>query len=342
MTRRAGTLALLFLHFCLTLSPAAWGADRARVVVAGSERGMGAQIVRDIGRLIARPAGIAFDLHYSSGSTDTLLRLSEGRGAQFAVLQADVAEAFLGAAERGSAEAGQLIAPLRVIAPLYDEELVFVVRADSPLEYVHDIANARINLGPALGGSALSVSTLYRLMFGTALPEGQSSFHGHRDALVKLTEQTVDVVAFVAPRPAPLLAEMKPQARQFVKLLKFDPRHPSAAGATRVYAATTIPAASYPNLLHIDLAALAVKLYLVSHGSHDALAARLGRAWCRYAPAAEDPIALREIKPALPPLAPGWQYAAAFAQEMRNCGATTGTPPAPCTAEDRGLGRCGR
>lgn len=328
MTVRAGTLGLLFLHLCFALNPAAWSADRVRVILAGSERSIGAQIMRDIGRHIARPADIAFEMRYSTGSTDTLLRLREGSGAQFALLQADVAEAFLGAAARGSAEAGLLMAPLRVIAPLHEEEISFIVRADSPLNYVHEIAGARINLGPSLGGSALSVSTLYRLMFGTALPEQQSSFHAHHDALVKLTENSVDVVAFVAPRPAPLLAEMKPEARRFVKLLKFDPQHASAAAVTRVYGATTIPAASYPNLLSADLPALAVKIYLVSHGSNDALETRLGSAWCRYLPGlgAAGHAALRDLKPALLPLAPGWQYAPAFARELRACNLTGKTP----------------
>lgn len=317
----AGPFIPLLYLICALLPALAWSADHVRVVVAGSEHSMGAQIVRDIGKTIAQPANIAFDLHYSSGSTDSLLRLKDGSGLQFALLQADLADAFLGAAARGSAEAGKLIAPARVIAPLYDEEIIFVVRSDSPLNFVHDIVNARINLGPSLGGSALTVSNLYRLMFGKALPEQQSSFHPHQEALADLTEKTVDVVAFVASRPAQLLAEMKPAARRFVKLLKFDPRHASAAAVTRVYSATRIPAATYPNLLTADLPALAVNIYLVRYGSNDALEARFGSAWCHYLPKlrAKGHSAIRDLKPVPPALAPGWQYAPAFAQKLVGC-----------------------
>ena len=41
-----------------------------------------------------------------------------------------------------------MIRPLRVIMPLYNEEIYFIVRADSPLNYVHEIKDAKINVGP--------------------------------------------------------------------------------------------------------------------------------------------------------------------------------------------------
>ncbi|MBK7767747.1 MAG: hypothetical protein IPI44_17800 [Sulfuritalea sp.] len=99
---------------------------------------------------MAKPADIEFDVRHSPGSADALLRLREGSSLQFAVLQADVAEAVLGAAARGNIEAGQLLAPLRVMAPLH-EEIYFIVRNDSPLNFVHEIATARINVGPLRG-----------------------------------------------------------------------------------------------------------------------------------------------------------------------------------------------
>ena len=35
-----------------------------------------------------------------------------------------------------------IIRPLRVIVPLYNEEIYFIVRADSPLNFVHEIRDA--------------------------------------------------------------------------------------------------------------------------------------------------------------------------------------------------------
>ncbi len=343
MTGDALALRLLLGLLCCMLAPAVWSADRVRLIVAGSERSTNAQVVRDIAKHVAKPADIEFDVRHSPGSADALLRLREGGGLQFAVLQADVAEAFLGAAARGNIEAGQLFAPLRVIAPLHEEEIYFIVRNDSPLNFVHEIENARINVGLLRGDTALTVATLYRLMFNAALPEQQTSFHSHQNALVKLTEQTVDVVAVVAPQPARLLTDMTPEARRFVKLLKFDPKHPGAGEVLKVYSATTVPAANYPNLLDQDLSALAVRTYLVSHGRNDAVQARFASAWCQNLPRlrAEGPPGLRGLELTPQPLAAGWLYSRSFEREVAACIAGKRAPAEPCSQDERVLGLCG-
>ena len=343
MRTHAGTRRLLLGFLCGLLTSTAWSADKLRLVVAGSERSTNAQVVRDIAKHVAKPADIEFDVRHSPGSADALMRLREGSGLQFAVLQADLAEAVLGAAARGNIEAGQLLAPLRVMAPLHEEEIYFIVRSNSPLNFVHEIENARINVGPLRGDTALAVSTLYRLMFDTALPEPQTSFHSHQNALVKLTEQTVDVVALVAPQPARLLADMKSEARRFVKLLKFDPRHRGAGGPLKVYSARVIPAANYPNLLDEDLSALAVRIYLVSHGRNDVVQARFANAWCQNLPRlrSEGHPALRGLELAVPPLANGWYYSRPFERELGACIDGKRAPAESCSLEERALGLCG-
>lgn len=343
MTPRTATLRLLLGVLCGTLTTAAWSGDRVRITVAGSERSTNAQIVRDIAKFVAKPADIELEVRHSTSSADTLQRLRDGGGQQFAVLPADVAEAFLGAAARGNIEAGQLLAPLRVIAPLREEEIYFLARSDSPMNFVHEIEHARINLGPLHGSTALSVATLYRLMFDAAIPDALTSFHSHQEALVKLTERSVDVVALIAPQPARLLADMKPEARRFVKLLKFDPNHPGAAATLKVYSARTIAAANYPNLLAEDLSALAVNIYLVSHGRNDVLQARFADAWCQNLPRlrAEGHPTLRGLAPALPRLVAGWHYSRPFERELSACLEDKRAPAESCSQEDRALGLCG-
>jgi len=90
----------------------------------------------------------------------------------------------------------------------------------------------------------------YRLRFGGALPEAKTTFLTHENALVELIEdKSVDVVAIVAGQPAKLLADMKPEAKQFIKLLKLDPAQASTRAALQAYFPATIGAASYPNIL---------------------------------------------------------------------------------------------
>lgn len=343
MKHTAFSLRLFFGLLCWMSIPTASAADRVRIFVDGSERGINAQIARDIATLVAKPADIELDLRHSAGSSDTLARLREGSGQQFALLPADVAEALLAAAARGNIDAARRFAPIRVIAPLHEEDIYFMVRSDSPLNFVHEIQHARINLGPLHSSTALTVATLYRLMFDTAIDERHTSFLSHQDALVKLTEGTVDVVALVSPQPARLLADMKPEARRFVKLLKFDPAHPGAGKALKVYSAKTIPAANYLNLLVADLPVLAVKVYLVSYGRNDALQMRFADSWCQNLPRlrVEGHSALSGLEPGLPPLLPGWSYAQPFERGMRACMEGKRAPVESCSQEERALGLCG-
>lgn len=343
MTHRFFLLDLLFWGALWLLVPSASGADRVRIVVDGTERGTNASIARSIATHVAKPAGIDLEMRYSNGPYDTLVRLREGSGQQFAVLQADVAPAFAGAAARGSLEAGELLAPVRVIAPLAEEDIYFVARSDSPFQFVHEVQNARINVGPLNSSTALSVANLYRLMFDSALPEQRTTFHSHQSALIKLTEQNLDVVALVAPRPARLLAEMTSEARRFVKLLKFDAGHPSASSLLKVYSSTTAPAANYPNLLDDELPVLTVGIYLVSHGRNDGIQSRFANSWCQNLPRLRDQghPALRGLDLALPPLTAGWHYSRPFENELTACAARRPARAESCSQEDRALGLCG-
>lgn len=344
--KRIKPLRSLLILLCCLQAGFASGADRIRIHAAGPESDAQMQMARDIARHVARAADIELDIRSAAGTPEALLRLNETGVLQFALLQADAAHAYLGAARRGNPDARQMIEAVRVVAPLHDEEIHFVVRRDSPMNSLHDLAQARINLGPLRSGTALTVANLYRLMFDAAIPDAQASFLPHEEALLKLiTEQSIDAVAIVAPRPVKLLANMKPEARQFVKLLKFDASHPSAAAVLGVYGAATAAAANYPNLLEVDHPSLAVKIQLVAstHGQKsNAILSRFTGAWCNnFARLKATGLPQwAEIQPSLPNLAPGWTYARVVERELRACLAGERPPPEPCVLEDRSLGLC--
>ncbi len=115
--------------------------------------------------------------------------------------------------------------------PLYNEEIYFIARSDAPLNFVHEIKDAKINVGPLRSGTAMSATTIYRQLFGAALPDANASFLSNEEALVKLvSDKSLDVVVVVAGQPLKLLVDMKPEARQLIKLLKFDPGQPGQRG----------------------------------------------------------------------------------------------------------------
>src|ERR1043165_6398439 len=116
-------------------------------IVTASPRGTYIQIGRDIASIVAPSADIDLEVLPSAGSAENVRRLRYEKGVKFAIVQSDVFQAFLDQAATGNSEAGRIIRPLRVILPLYNEEIYFIARADSNLNFIHDIRNARINAG---------------------------------------------------------------------------------------------------------------------------------------------------------------------------------------------------
>lgn len=332
------------------------GASVEYKIVTASERGTYIQIGRDLAKFVAPEADIALDVLPSRGSADNVNRLRYDVGVKLAIVQSDVYQAFLDYASAGNPEAARLIRPLRVVMPLYNEEIYFVVRADSPMQYVHEIADQRINVGPLQSGTAMSATTIYNLMFGQAMPERSTTYLSNEDALLKLTtEKSVDVVVIVAGQPAKLLADMKPEAKQFVRLLRVDPEHASTKAALRTYFAATIRSASYPNWLEQDTPGLAVKAFLVTYDYSYKLTVdhltRLARSMCQNFGVlqTEGHPKCREVDLGMPSLGAGWLYYAPMERVLRSCtapkaeaptAAARAATPRRCSQQERVLGLC--
>jgi TRAP transporter TAXI family solute receptor len=326
-------------------------------IVTASERGTYIQIGRDLAKYIAPEADIALEVLPSKGSSENVNRLRYDLNVKLAIVQSDVYQAFLDYAAAGDTDAARLVRPLRVIMPLYNEEIYFIVRADSPLQYVHEIKDRRMNIGPLQSGTALSSTTLYRLMFGQPIAEANASFLSNEEALLKLTtDKTVEVVVIVAGQPAKLLADMKPEAKQLIKLLNVDPNQPTTKAALQTYFPATIRSASYPQWLDQDVPGLAVKAFLVTYDytykyTVDHLT-RFARALCQNFSIlqTEGHPKWREVELNLPELGAGWLYYPPMERVFRTCAgpAVKPTPAAPparggrktCSQEEKVLGLC--
>lgn len=347
---------LLALASCSFLASAL--ANVPYKIVTASERGTYIQIGRDLAKHVAPAAGIDLEALPSVGSAENVRRLRHEPGVKFALVQSDVYQAFLDQDKNGNAEAGVLIRPLRVILPLYNEEIYFIARADAEINWVHEIRNAKINIGPLLSGTAMSATTLYRQMFDERLAEANTSYLSNEEALVKLTgDKTVDVVVVVAGQPAKLLVDMKPEARQLIKLLKFDASRPESEAALKTYFPATVRAASYPNLLSEDLPGISVKAYLVTYdyalGSTVGSLRKFARSLCQNFSTLQSTghPKWREVELTQPALGRGWAYYAPMAREIKSCIAemraappaaakVMPAPAAQCKQEERILGLC--
>ena len=340
----------LFATALLLTGGAAIAAAEYKIATA-SEKGTYFAIGADLAKFVAPGADIKLEVMPTSGSAANIKLLRFEPGVKFAVVQADVYQAFLDRAGGGNTEAASIIRPLRVILPLYNTEIHYIVRADSEMNYLHDIRNAKINGGVVGSGAALITHTLYRMMFNGAMPEANGSFLSNEDALVKLiSDKSVDVVVVAAGQPAPLIANMKPEAQKFIKLLKFDPNHPTSKQPLTVYSSATVTTTSYPNLLTENFTTIAVGAFLVTYDYNlkDTMnhMTKFARSLCENFPTlqAQGHPKWREVALALPPLGPGWTYYPPTTRELRACGGTKAKavvkPANKCLAEERILGLC--
>jgi uncharacterized protein len=340
---------------CGSAAAAAQPAPPARIVT-GSERGTYIQIGRDLAQHVAGPAGIEFEVLTSKGSSENVHRLRSEPGVSLALVQSDVYQAFIDQAQAGNADAARLIKPMRVVLPLYDEEIYFIARADSPLNFVHEIKDKKINVGPIGSGTALSATTAYRLMFGAPIAQTHASFLSNEEALLKLaSDKSLDVVVVVAGQPAKLLTELKPESRQYIKLLRLAEQTPEAQAALATYFLAMVRASNYPNWLTEDVPTLTTKALLVTYdyaaGATREKLTRFSRSLCRNFDTlrAQGHAKWQQVSLDLPLLGKGWRYYTATERELVRCRAHAAEHVArsdhdaaapPCAQDKRVLGLC--
>ena len=342
-----------WLSFVACAGLCQWSAAQAAAefkIVTADQRGTYFAIGADLAKFVAPGADITLEVVPTDGSAANIRLLRQAPGVKFAIVQADVYQAFVDRASEANREAARIIAPLRVILPLYNTEIHYIARADSPLTYLHDLKDARINGGLVGSGAAFITHTLYRMMFNAAMPESNASHLANDQALIRLiTDKSIDVAVVAAGQPAPIIAGMKPEAQQFIKLLKFDPSHPSSKRALEIYAPATVRATSYPNLLRENFTTISVGAFLVTYDYNlqttvDYLT-RFARSLCQNFATlqAKGHPKWREVELALPKLNKGWTYYPPTARELRACVAAKAQAAKPakvCSPEERILGFC--
>jgi TRAP transporter TAXI family solute receptor len=322
---------------CMSLVAPAWPMP-PNLVLTGPERGTYIAIGRDLAGLVAAPAGIQLEVTASKGSSENVHRLRSEPGARLAMMQSDVYQAFLDKAAEGNAVAAELVAPLRVVLPLYLEEIYFVVRADSPMAHIDDIRDKRINVGAVGSGTALTATTVYRQIFGTSIVEKNASFLGNEEALRKLVdERSIDVVTIVAGQPAALFVNMHPEAKKFIKVLRLNPDSEASRATRSTYFASTIRASSYA-WLGTDIPTLSMRALLVTSNdqtdSSKQMLVRFAGALCDNFQRLRSlgHAKWHEVHLALPTLGTGWKYYEPTRRTLESCKkAETKAPPLAAT-----------
>ncbi len=346
------SLRNILVSLALTLSAGAQAAaPRLEFkIVTAAENGTYIQIGRDLARHVAADANITLQVLATNGSVENVKRLRDEPGTKFALVQSDVYQAFLDQAASGNAEAARIMNPLRVIAPLYSEEVYVIARADSPLTSVHDIHGKRINVGPQGSGSAMTAATLYRRMFYAQIPPANLHMLDHQDALRRIASDGggIDVAFVVAGQPAAVLSGLDASTARRLKLLKFDDTQPSAQDVLKTYAPATIKAVHHARWVGADVSAVAVRTLLVTYDyrANDTreMLARFARAMCRnfLQLQSDGHPKWREVSIDLSELPGDWAYYLPTERELRQCNSAASQVAARCDQHKQLMGLCAR
>lgn len=332
------------------LSVTAHSQTEPHSIVTGPETGTYIKIGEDLARYAAQPANIYLRALPSKGSVENVQRLRYDAGVRLALVQADVYRAYTNLMNSGNAAAGKLVQPLRVVLPLYDEEIHVVVKVDSPLVSLSDIRGKRINIGPVGSGTAMTATTLYQTLFGEPIPDELISTDTNEVALGKLANDSgPEVVIAVSGQPVGLFTNIKPSAEKYFKLLRFDSSNPIEQAALNVYQSTQIERKSYPNWLAEDLPSLATKTLLVTYDYNTSetrqMLVRLTQSLCNQFSTlqAEGHAKWKQVRLDQPTLPRGWQYYPPTQQALSQCAKGRSLVGRPgCTRDEAVLGLCTR
>lgn len=346
-------------------------AASAEIIVTGGKTGTYYQIGNNLKEIVVP----TLEVRDSKGSWANVEELSQTKGVGLAIVQSDVYAAFVYLRDSPQVpretrhQYSQLLANLRVFMPLYREEIHFLVRKDSPLEYIHQIRGARIWMDAEKSGTYLTALNIYSKMFNerpkivtpflnptvTGDDEGTKT---RRSALMVLSDPDfykdfpkMDVMVLVGGQPLRLLAANIPDN---LKLLKFEPNHPTSAKLVQEYRRADIQKASYPllNIADDSQPSLSVDSYLITADFIDpdrrqfvsTLADRFCEKFDELQAKGHPKWKALVWKPGapLPALSTGWQYSARVKERLSRCQSqeTGALPPGACKPQDRFAGLC--
>ena len=229
-------------------------------IATGSKSGTYIKIGRDLARFVAPDACINLKPMVTKGSVQNLYELLSTKYVALAIVQSDVLGQFREIARGGSRKAKKILQRLRLVKPLYMEEVHFITQSDSFLKNIQDIEKAKINVGPIGSGTAMSSHLIYQELFGHKIPRENIYHYNYNEALKRLLRGELDVVVMVGGQPLAKLSNMPERAKNSIKLLSYDD---DSKNQVVSYEITTLKKRNYP-WLEEDINTIGVPSYLVT------------------------------------------------------------------------------
>ncbi len=213
--------------------PALVASNRGAVELeTDSSAGISVRMAEDLASLIDDGATRRVIPVVGRSARQNLVDLVNLHGIDMAILQTDVLDSL-----RQQRTVPGIENSFTYIARLYNEE--FHLLAGPGVKSVSDLAHRRVDVGIRGSGTSVTAGHLFDLLKIQIVPV----YDRPEVALAKLRDGTIDAVAFVAGKPAPLFQAMPHDSQ-----LHFVPI-PLGADVINAYVPTSLSADDYPGLI---------------------------------------------------------------------------------------------
>lgn len=252
--------ALVAVLVAAALAGVAAGTDLG--LITGNEGGAYYQLGQDLKRLL-KANGVNLTVHPSNGAVDNIYAVSQRPGVQLAIVQSDVLT-FV-AAQQANPTIARIAQGIRLIFPLYDEEVHVVARRE--LTTLEALAGKRVAIGREGSGTYLTARLLFKL--ANVTPAEMVPIDGG-EALAQLKAGQLDALVAVIAHPIG-------RFRTEVKAEDGFALTPITTPAIlERYAATEIPAGTYA-WQATPVSTVAVKAVLVAYDAQRRECESIGR-----------------------------------------------------------------
>lgn len=170
-----------------------------RNIMTGGPQGTYIQIGRDIAALGAE-CGLKLNVLESAGSLENFIGVRNRRNTQFGIVQSDVLE-YLKTFEANDPEVQQAVRGVRIMFPLYNEEIHVLARRD--ITTMKGLESRKVAVGKKDSGTFLTASLILDIL---QVRTGERIDINPDEALPRLLSGEIDAFFYVAGAPAPLFS----------------------------------------------------------------------------------------------------------------------------------------
>jgi len=199
--------------------------------ITGSPAGTYAEFGHNIA-VTCQPLEI--NLYESTGSAHNVMKLmKDDDEINFGITQLDVLYVIRNLSE----EHGINISNIKMVLPLYQEEIHLITKKNSGIKKLEDLKNKKVNVGPRTSGTRMTTILISNL---TDIKWDESNL-SIPEAFQGLMQGNLDAIFYVIGKPFPIFQKFPKEIEEEIELVNI--KHPAL---DEMYYSAKIPRRTYP------------------------------------------------------------------------------------------------